>query len=452
MLGANRNVAAAALTALVVVALSGCVGISGTNSSQSTSMGPVTLTVNGCANGAPGCSAAANTGSAYQFVDPGNSSIEGQLLLALRLPNGPTPPDNLTASTGGGPLAFARSTDYENQLQALEPAPTGERWWGWISTKFTYSEMTAQSFTLSMKVDPPTLTEGPYPTPMRWRPVLGSRAVEVDYPATRPVVCGQTTADLYNGYNESGGAGATIACIDSPSPDAARGFLGAAIIDFGITGTAIQAAPGSTVTATFLARRSGNPEPGTTFSLTASGGAPGGRITIDRDTVSLGGDSTNPVLATVTIPADTKPGSYPVTLTATAPGKPTRTGTATLTVPGASDQSPTLIASLNRKRFRAGTIKGKAAKGLPPVGAKLKLNSSHASQLSIAVAKKRPKKGFKAVKTLTKSIPAGNSLISIKAKLLSLKLSPGKYRLRLTATANSKKSETRTVTFTFVAG
>lgn len=440
-------------SALLVLVFSGCVGISQTNSSQPASMGPVTLSVNACANGAPGCSADANTGSVYEGVDIGNSSVEGQLLYAVRLPEGPTPPNQLTAAlAGGGTLQFSRSPSYEAQLQALEPAPAGERWWGWLSAAFTYSESSKQAFSIAYTVNPPTLAEGPYPSPMRWRPVVGSRGVEAGLSALRPVVCGKTTEDLYDGYNETGSAVATVACIDSPDEAGARGFLGAPIIDFGITGTAVQAAPGSTVTATFLARRSGDPEPATSFSLAASTGVPGGSVAIDRNSVGLAGDSTNPVLATVTVPAGTPPGSYPVTLTATAPGKPTRTGTATVTVAGPSEGPLGLTASLNRKRFRAGTVKGKAAKGLPPVGAKLKLDASRAATLSIAVEKKQGKKGFKLVKPVSKSIPAGKSTIAIKGKLLSAKLTPGRYRLKLTASAGGFRVQPRPLTFTLVAG
>lgn len=441
------------MAAIAALALSGCVGISSTSSSQPATMGPVTLTVSACANGAPGCGASANTGSVYEAVDLGDTSVDGQVLFAVRLPLGPTPPNQLTAALGGGgTLQLSRSASYEQQLQALEPAPEGERWWGWLSSAFSYSESSKQSFSVSFSVQPPTLAEGPYPTPMRWRPVVGSRGVDVGLTALRPVVCGKTTADLYDGYNETGKAGATIACIDSPDEAGARGFLGAPIVDFGVTGTAVTASAGSTVTATFLARRSGTPDPGTSFDLAASSGVPGGSVAIDRTTVSLGGDSANPVLATITVPPGTPPGTYPVTLTATAPGKPTRTGTTTVTVPAPPATAPTLTASLTRKRFRAGTVKGKAAKGLPPVGTKLKLDVSRAAKLTITVEKKKPKKGFKTVKTLSRAIAAGKSAIAIKGKVLSFKLTPGSYRLKLTAEADGLSSPTRTVAFTCVAG
>jgi hypothetical protein len=453
-----RTLAALVLAAAAVLALSGCVGISFTGTKQSTSMGPVTLTVSACANGAPGCSASANTGSIYNFLLDGEDH-DGQMLFAVRLPDGATPPDALNASLGGGgTLGFGRSASFETQLQTLEPAPAGERWWGYLSAAFTYSKASSQSFTVSFPVSIPRAADGgPYPSPLKWRPAVGTRyADNGSYPSARPVYCGPETSDLYNGFHEQGQAGSTVICIDSPDASSTRGFLGAPIVDFGLTGTAVTASAGSTVTATFLARRSGSPDPSTTFDLAASSGVPGGSVTIDRTTASLGGDSTTPVLATVTVPAGTAPGSYPVTLTATAAGKPTRSATSTVTVPATAVAPGTgtidLTASLKPKRFRAGTVKGKAAKGLPPVGAKLKLDVSRASSLSIAIEKKLGRKGFRKLRTINRSLPSARSAIAIKSKLGSYKLTPGKHRLRLSASADGLRSPTRTVTFTFVAG
>ena len=115
------------------VALSGCVAINSTGSFQLESMGPVTLSVSGCSSGSPGCTGQANTGSIYGFLEgsPGQE-VKIQMLLAVRLPVGSTPPANLLANLpGGGLLAFATSPSYVAELQTLEPAPAGERWWGW---------------------------------------------------------------------------------------------------------------------------------------------------------------------------------------------------------------------------------------------------------------------------------------------------------------------------------
>lgn len=460
MLALARKLAALAVAVAAVALLSGCVGISSTSTSQPQSMGPVNLGFSACVPQSPGCTSTSNSGTPYPIINDGES-FGYQLLIGVRLPDGVVPPQSLSATlAGGAKLAFSRSASYEAQLQTWEPAPAGERWWGWLSAQTSYSKAAPQSYSVSLQVNAPQTGDGsPYPSPMHWRPVVGARQAEGTLTATRPVVCGSSNEELYEGFNElAPSVTPSIVCVDSPDPAATRGFLGAPIIDFGIIGTAVTASAGSTVTATFLARRSGSPDPGTSFDLAASSAVPGGSVTIDRTSVSLAGDSTNPVLATVTVPPGTPPGSYPVTLTATAPGKPSRTGTTTVTVPAAppgptaATAAPELTAGLTRKRFRAGTLKGEAAKGLPPVGTRLKLDVSRAATLSIAVEKKKTNKGFKPVKTVSRSIPAGKSTIAIKSKVLSVKLTPGRYRLKLTASADGQKSPTRSVAFTFVAG
>ncbi|MBI5103667.1 MAG: hypothetical protein HZB46_01505, partial [Solirubrobacterales bacterium] len=298
---------------LLAASLTGCIGISSTSTTQPQSMGPVRLTVNACATGSPGCTATSNTGSAYGFLDStgSNDVLKAQALLAVRLPDGAVPPPLITA----GALAFARSDSYEAELEALEPAPAGERWWGWRSGSFDYSRLTAQGFSATFDVTVPRPADGgPYPSPMRWRPVVGARFVDpaASLPAARPVECGTAPEDLYDGFNESGGGQPTTVCVDDPTPDGTRGFLTAPLVDFGVVGTTVQAPAGSTVTATFLAKRSGAPAPGTTFALAVDGGPPGGTVALDRSSVSLGGDSATPVLATVTVPAGTAPGEYPL--------------------------------------------------------------------------------------------------------------------------------------------
>jgi hypothetical protein len=286
----------------------------------------------------------------------------------------------------------------------------------------------------------PTAADGgPFESPMHWRPVLGARFAQAGYLPGRPVKCGVTNKDLYDGYEEPFGSGDSVVCIDAPSPAATRGFLAASLTDFGILGSTVQAPAGSTVTAPFIAKRSGPADPGTTFSLSTQGGVPGGSLSLDRGTVSLGGDSTQLVLATIGVPAGTAAGSYPATLTATAPGKPTRTGTVTVVVPGPPSPPPPPAnvapkiesASLTPKRFLARKPKG--AKGGPPVGAKLKVTLSEAAILSVKIEKVKGK-SRKVLQTPTKNLGQGQSTIPIRGgKLLDVKLKPGHYRLTLTA-------------------
>jgi hypothetical protein len=55
--GRTRNILALLGATCLSLVLSGCVMIKATSTSQSGSMGPVTLTVAGCVGGSPGCGA-----------------------------------------------------------------------------------------------------------------------------------------------------------------------------------------------------------------------------------------------------------------------------------------------------------------------------------------------------------------------------------------------------------
>jgi hypothetical protein len=439
----GRNLAVLLAAATVAVALSGCVVISNTDADQQGSLESVKLTVTACADGSPGCGGTSNSSSLYELIE--NDSVEVQVLLAVRLPDGAVPPTNLLASLGGGgALSFARSTSYEAELEAFEPAPEGERWWGWLSSKGTYSQSSAQSFTASMIVTLPRPADGgPFPSPMHWRPVVGGRVVDdAQLPAGRAVKCGVDNDDLYTGYSEEG-APVSVHCIDNPTPEGARGFVTASITDFGVLGGAVQASPGTTLTAAFLAKRSGPADPPTVFSLAADTAVPGGTVSIDKTSIALSGDATQPVVATIGVPAGTPP------------GKPQRTGTVTVTVPGGPpgsvDERPSIrSASLTRKRFRAKPKRSQSGNAVPPkVGTKLKIDLSEAAVLSIEVVKlgKRPK----TLGTSSRSLPAGKSTIGIRGKIGQVRLGTGAHRITLTAadTAGQRSAPTR-LSFTVV--
>ena len=280
-----------------------------------------------------------------------------------------------------------------------------------------------------------------------------------------------TTNAIPSGSSES------VVCIDSPTPDAARGFLVAPIVDFGLVGTDLSAPAGSSVTATFLAKRSGVPDFGTTFDLAASGGPPGSTLTLDRSTVPLGGDPTTVVLATVVIPPGTTPGTYPITVTGTAAGKPTRSGTAVLTVPAPAAPPPAAAdtvapvlrsASLSRRRFRVGS-KSTPLVAATPAGTVLRVDPSEAVKLTATVERlqKGRRKGsrcsaraktgrrctiVKRAGALTRTLPGGSASIPFSGRLGSRKLAPGSYRLRLVATdAAGNRSAARALPFAIVA-
>lgn len=447
---------------LPLVACSGCIGLTGTSSSQPLSMGPMTLSFSACATGAPACSATSNSGtSVYSLLGP-TDVVPTQVLAALRLPEGAAPPDVLSATVGAGPglLTFQRSPSYEAELNRFAPPPAGQRWWGWISATADYSQDSAQSIAISVTTPLWRPADGgPLPSPVSWRPVVGSREVAPGpLIASRPVSCGSSAKDFFEGYSELNQVGITIACVDSPSPATTATDLGAVITDFGIVGSPLTAPAGSTVTATFLARRSGPADPSTTFALAAGGGPPGASVTLDRTTAPLGDDATIPVLATVHVPAGTPAGSYPLTLKGTAAGKPTRVGTAALTVPPASggggtpDTTAPVItaASLSRTRFRVGSaptaLSARARAGTKvrvslsePAALALKVDRLRAGRRSKGRCSRRARSGTRCtisrrVATLTRALPRGASAIAFSGRIGSDKLAPGRYRLVLVAT------------------
>src|SRR5262245_13591171 len=99
--GVARKLAVVLASAVVAVALSGCVAISAISTSQPESMGPVQLTISACSHGAPGCSATSNRGNIYELVETGET-VDAQMLVGVRLPEGSTPPGILTASLEKG--------------------------------------------------------------------------------------------------------------------------------------------------------------------------------------------------------------------------------------------------------------------------------------------------------------------------------------------------------------
>jgi hypothetical protein len=505
----------AALALALAVALGGCMSITFAGSGQPQSMGPLTLTVDACASDSPpDCPPAANGVKLYAPLStiPGDPSVSVQMLLGVRLPQGIVPPDDIVATApgaGGGNITYRRSTSYEGQLQAFEPAPAGERWWGWISDAFSYKASGPQTVAISFQITLPRPADGgPYPSPLPWRPVVGGRGVDPvnSLPATRPVNCGATPSDFYGGFNEQGQSGTTISCVSSSDQATTRTDLGAPLTDFGMTGTSVRAPAGFSATATFLAKRSGDPDPATTFSLAVAGGPPGASVQLDRSSVSLGGDAITPVLATVSVPAAAPNGSYPLTLTATAPGKPTRTATSTVTVaplPSQPDTTPPQIGSalLTHTRFRvargptalvarfrgrttpAGTqlqvrpsraatalsAIARAKRRTTPAGTQLRVRLSEAATLTLTIQRVRTghrsgracslraRRGrrctvAKTAGTLTRRLRAGASTVALSGRIGRKALPPGSYKLVLQAAdAARNRSATKTLTLAIVA-
>lgn len=180
------------------------------------------------------------------------------------------------------------------------------------------------------------------------------------------------------------------------------------------------------------------------------------------------------MLATVAVPTGTPAGSYPLTPTATAPGKPTRKGTATVVVPaaqGGGGKLRILSASLTRARFRVLVARTPiAAHRRTPAGTQLRVKLSRAATLSIAVQRLRSghrHNGACSLKThagrrctqaksagkLARELRAGASTIPLSGRFGGHALAPGSYRFVLRATdAHGARSAAKRLPFTIVAG
>ncbi len=276
----------------LAVAASGCVSIQSTSTAQPQSMGPLRLTVTACASESPNCGGG-NAPSLYRALVDANSdmTLPGQPLVAVRLPEGAVPQESFNAVAGGGALiSFTRSASYEQALQQFEPAPAGQRWWGWLGGEIAYGRRTAQTFTFTLTVPLPRPADGgPLPSPLQWRPVVGARSLDpaTGLTATRPVSCGTTQEQFYEGVSEKGTSDITSVCVGAPSADATRGYLDAPLTDFGLTGETVTTPAGATASVLFLATRSGAADASTTFSLAVAGGPPGATVSLDRTTASL---------------------------------------------------------------------------------------------------------------------------------------------------------------------
>lgn len=329
-----------AVVLLAVVGLSGCVAIKD-ESSGTRAPGVVTLNLSICSShrvansscipNPADASLTPNTDEADNGSDAlsDTGGLAGQLLVGLRVPDGTMAPDQFTSPDGE---AFSQSPSYAADLAADRTAPAGFHWVGYISSSVTPTagaSLTSFSLELGLPAGP---GGAPFTGSFRWRAIAGFRPVNGN--AGDPVFCGQGSD-----------------CYDSPPAGDLFTSLTQAVSDFRVLGgTGATAAPGQTATVSFPVRYSDGAGFGArTLRLSATSGLPGSpAATPSAPTLQIASGATPSVSASVTVPAGTAPGAYPVTLTAAdgAANSVTRTGTATVTVvdrsaPAISIGSPT---------------------------------------------------------------------------------------------------------------
>jgi hypothetical protein len=311
---------------VVVLGLSGCLAIKSETASTRLP-GVVTLDVSICvSNRVDGSQCIpnpvdaplrANTAEADDGQDPaaGSEGLTFQLLIGLRVPDGTVAPAEFRSTHGE---VFTKSPSYTTDLSTDRAAPAGFHWEGYISSSVMLQPgepVTVLNPELTLPAGP---NGAPFAGPFQWRALVGARLVGN---ADDPVTCGAMGDD----------------CYESPPAGDLFGQLSQPVSDFRVLpGAGATAAPGQTATVAFPVRYVDGAGFGAqTLHLSATSGLPGSpAVTPAAPTLSIAAGATPTASVSVTVPAGTAPGSYPVTLTAAdgATDPVVRTGAATVTV------------------------------------------------------------------------------------------------------------------------
>lgn len=286
------------------VALTGCVNLKTFTWSQPTPVGGVLITSEICRSGSTGC---ADGGGNSTLTPAANSNVDSQVLLGYRVTTGSTPPASLRFfGDGGTGPEFTPSASYTSELQRLAPAPAGQQWFGYISTRFT-STPAVTSAAISAPFGLPVSPNGsPFSSTYTYLVVVGAREADAQNDPNRPVSCGTSLFAI----NDGG------ICIDSPIPNDVTSFKTIpALRDFGIAGGTGAVEAGGTATVPFGLRSNAVPA-GTSVTLATSTAAPSGAATVSPGSVTLVPNGTVSVGVRVKVDPGTPPGDYTVRLTA----------------------------------------------------------------------------------------------------------------------------------------
>jgi Ca2+-binding RTX toxin-like protein len=328
MHGPIRKLCVLGAIAALSIALGGCVVIKSQSATQLGSIGDLQVFTTACASdvlsnnsgygsGDPDCQGSGHGGNSS--VDAGDGSY--QLLLGYRLPDGATAPESIATTSPSGPntITFNSDADYTAALQAGSPAPSGERWVGYRSSVVNYTTAGEQRFSVAPTFGLRRGGDGaPFASPFAYRTVVGSRLVDGSHAASRPVSCADpiTTFDI----------GDESICVDDPDASALTTDLQQPTRDLGILDAPAQTfRQGNVARVNFDAEYSGSVA-SPNFQFSASTDLPGATANPSRPTL-FPDPGANMVRALFRIPIRTEPGSYDVTLTATAPDGETRSST-----------------------------------------------------------------------------------------------------------------------------
>ena len=277
-----------AIAAAAALALSGCgIDKAGESARQLDVIGDVEISTTFCTSG--------DGDPLSHACAPFSSSYRGQLLVAYRLPDGSSIPYELTDD--GGIRHFTWSESYTAYMRDTYPED-GMYWAAYVSDPYTNVAGDQYAFTLSPEVTLPNAGT-PFAGPLRYQVVGGYRTIgDMAGAGTAPVDCDDESTACTS---------AGVAPDDSLQPTRDLAVLP------GGEPPVVEA--GRHVSVPFDLRFAGSGGAGVAFSLAASEG------TVSEQTFHPASDSDSTVTVDVAVPADTEPGDYEVSLTATAVGE-----------------------------------------------------------------------------------------------------------------------------------
>jgi len=345
------------------------------------------------ANGDGSCDADPHqAGFAQGFADNGGV----QFFAAFLVPDNAKAPATATATLPSGfdaaNVTLTRKPSLDETLQHTRPAPTGQRWVGYISSVLGQAaepgeglpELAAGLHRIAESDAPPaTDGDGDWSVSADFTPARGDGGLPAPATFAHAVLGGMRLAfpeSVYDGVNPNGldaigSESFGLQLLDSRPVDCQeyRGFPFAqlygvdldsaetdahglplmpttlcgrksgdevlALKDLRGAGGETTVAPGTTATVAFALRYVGDAGP--SFALSASTAMPGATVSSSPAVLTPAAPGFQDAAVTVAVPAGTAPGAYAVKLTATVGGQArTAQGTVNVTAPGPAPVMP----------------------------------------------------------------------------------------------------------------
>jgi hypothetical protein len=342
---------------------------------------------------------------------PNEEEGQSQYMLALAVPKGSAPPQTITAvpKGAGAPITFTRNEEVTKALQDLAQEfegegtypPEGTESAGYLSSVFDEEKGETREWSIDTEFGLPTAADGgTFGGPFSALVVFGWRKVDGTHPADRPVDC----------YERVGMEDPTAGCGESTFAE-----IGTSDLKIGAPAPA-SAFVGGKGTIAFPFDFASTVSPPPSFGLAASSTLPKATLKLSDSIFAPGTPDANthrsPASApsvTVTVPKDTKPGVYEVTLTATtgAGGSVSQVGSLKVTKP----------------KIKLGGVKLNKAKGTATLSVKVpSAGTLTVSGRGLVKAKKKAKKAKTVKITIkpkgkVKSLLAEEGRARVKAKI-----------------------------------